>query len=124
MVLGYIKSEQDNKDKTAYHCAWCGIFITHAGALTKVDGADQHSFINPSGILCNFRTFRLCENVIIDEDLYLEHSWFPGYGWRFLTCKSCLHHLGWKYDLLKKRSSLREFFGVLIHAVEDVTAGE
>jgi hypothetical protein len=124
MVLGYVKTEHDDKDKTAYHCAWCGIFISHYGALVRLNGSDQHSFVNPAGVRCNFRTFQACENVIVQEALYLEHSWFPGYGWRFLVCGNCFHHLGWKYDLVKKTSGLREFFGVLIEAVEEMSPKE
>ncbi|MBI5248453.1 MAG: hypothetical protein HY912_03065 [Desulfomonile tiedjei] len=118
MVLGYVKTEQDDKHKTAYHCAWCGVFICHSGALVKLNGTDSHSFVNPSGVRCNFRTFRDCENVVFHEELYLEHSWFPGYGWRFLVCANCFHHLGWKYDAARQKIELPEFFGVLIDAVE------
>lgn len=125
MVLGYVKTDQDDhKDKNAYHCAWCGVFITHTGALVKINGADSHSFVNPSGVRCNFRTFQDCENVIIHEELYMEHSWFAGYGWRFLMCGKCFHHLGWKYDAVKKRIAVKEFFGVLDDAVEPVPAGD
>jgi len=120
MVIGYVRTERDDQDKTAYHCAFCGIFITHSGALVKLNGSDRHSFTNPVGIQCNFRTFSTCENVMVHEDLYLEHSWFPEYGWRFLTCGNCGRHLGWKYDLVRKKSGMSSFFGILIEATEQL----
>lgn len=118
MVLGYVKTEEDEKGKNAYLCAWCGVFISHSGLLVKMNGAVHHSFVNPSGVRCNFRTLRNCENVVIHEDLYLEHSWFTGYGWRFAMCGNCFHHLGWKYDSVGKKNDLTAFFGILIDAVE------
>ncbi len=125
MVLGYVKTEKDDeKSKNAYYCAWCGAFITHSEALVRINGADSHSFVNPSGVRCNFRTFHDCENVTIHEELYVAHSWFRGYGWRFLMCGKCFHHLGWKYDAVEKSIAPKGFFGVLDNAVEPLPAGD
>lgn len=122
-MIAYVKFRRDDKDKERrdYHCARCGCFITHSGAAIRLNGSEEHSFVNPAGILCNFITFEHCENVIVHPELYLEHSWFSGYGWRFLMCGACIQHLGWKYDAMAKTLQPRNFYGVLIEGVESVT---
>jgi hypothetical protein len=67
-------------------------------------------------------TFGHCENVVAHEDLFLEHSWFAGYGWRFLLCGICFQHLGWKYDGLNARTNPETFFGILVGAVLEFSA--
>jgi len=120
-MLLYVKSEQDDsKNKKAYHCSRCGARIAGEDSMIIINGSDRHSFVNPAGVQCNFITFAHCENVMMDEKLYLEHSWFPGYGWRFLVCGHCFQHLGWKYDAVAPNARPQVFFGVLIASVEPV----
>ena len=120
-MIGYVKFlDQDDKGRKAYHCAHCGVFITESGAIIAIQGAQSHSFVNPAGVLCNFTTFSDCENVLVHEDLYVEHSWFPGYGWRFVLCGTCHHHLGWKYDAVHREARPESFFGILVESVEPV----
>jgi len=125
-MLAYIKSSahDDGRERRNYHCAQCGAFITQSGALVSMNGSREHSYVNPAGIRCNFMTFLASENTVALEDLYMEHSWFPGYGWRFLICESCLQHLGWQYEAVQEVDSPRIFFGVLTHSVKSVTASE
>ncbi len=118
-----IGKEEDDRQSKAYVCTNCGILITHSAANLKINGATQHSFLNPVGVQCNFLTFSDCQNVYVHEELFLDHSWFPGYGWRFLICGACAQHLGWKYDAVRKRVRPTSFFGVLKQAVEEVPEG-
>jgi cereblon len=85
--------------------------------MVRINGAENHSFLNPAGVRCNFTTFANCENVLVHDRLHTEHSWFPGYGWRFLLCSACSQHLGWKYDAVRPATRPRAFFGVLFDAV-------
>jgi len=117
-MIGYVKFSKDDKDRKTYHCSHCGVFITDSGAVVRIQGADDHSFVNPAGVLCNFTTFISCENVMVHQELYLEHSWFLGYGWRFVLCARCMHHLGWKYDAVKDGVRPGSFFGILVQSVE------
>lgn len=118
-MIGFVKIQgPDNNKLHAYYCSVCGAFIADSSTRLRLNGADQHSFVNPSGILCNFMTFMDCENVFEHEDLFVHHSWFPGYGWRFLTCSVCFQHLGWKYDALADHVRPSQFFGVLRDAVK------
>ena len=121
-MIAHVKLPDNDKsdDNKNYYCSRCGALITNSSALILLNGSDRHSFMNPAGVRCNFRTFRDCQNVLIDEELYLEHSWFPGYGWRFVMCSSCLQHLGWKYDAAHKADAIDYFFGVLVDSVMEV----
>lgn len=123
-MIGYVKFQKDDKDRKTYYCAQCGAFIADSGAIVRINGAEDHSFVNPAGVQCNFTTFAHCDNVTVHEDLYLEHSWFPGYGWRFVLCSICLQHLGWKYDAVRDGVRPRGFFGILIWSVDSVEQKE
>lgn len=116
-MIGYVKIGKDDRKGIVYHCSVCGAAIAHSTAIVRIAGAEEHSFINPSGIRCDFRTFASCENVLIHGDLFLQYSWFGGYGWRFLNCGACFQHLGWKYDAVGKKEGLPGFYGVLVDAV-------
>lgn len=117
-MLAYVKSSRDDgSTQRNYLCVRCGMFITESDALVRINDASEHAFVNPAGVRCHFMTFGHCENVLVDRELYLEHSWFPGYGWRFLVCRGCYQHLGWKYDAVTDAADLEGFFGVLLRSV-------
>jgi hypothetical protein len=117
-MIGYVKTGKNEKSGVSYVCAVCGTLITNSSLILRVFGAEEHSFVNPSGVRLNFRTFVDCTNVAVHSDLFLVHSWFAGYGWRFLSCSTCYLHLGWKYDSVKKGTLPANFFGVLVDAVQ------
>ena len=114
-----IKTDDKDKDLKLYYCANCGAYIANSSALIKINGAGEHSFVNPAGIQCNFRTFVECSNILISDELFRQHTWFPGYAWRFLVCGACSRHLGWKYDSAKKGAVPEGFFGLLVTAVDE-----
>lgn len=62
-------------------------------------------------------TIRQWENALEGQDLYLEHSWFEGYGWRFMVCAHCALHLGWIYEAVSGNVSPDQFAGLLISSV-------
>ncbi len=120
----HVRIEENGKKKGSknYHCVNCGAYIANSASSVTINGSGEHSFVNPAGVQCNFKTFLECSNVEISDELFLEHSWFPGFGWRFLICSDCSRHLGWKYDPVNNKSA-EAFFGVLIHAVQEVSEG-
>jgi hypothetical protein len=121
-MLGFITISKDGKDPedTRYHCARCGAFLTDGASRVNINGADQHSYVNPSGIRCNFMTFIDAENVAASEEMFTEHTWFPGYGWRFLACGQCYAHLGWKWETTSSGREPDSFLGLLTDSVESV----
>ena len=118
-MLAYLKIEDDSekKDPKEYHCVVCGASLSDSDALFRVNGSHKHSFVNPSGVRCNFLTFSECRNILAHEELYKEHSWFPGYGWRFLLCQGCHQHLGWKWDSISGDAHPTGFYGLLLNAI-------
>jgi hypothetical protein len=121
----YVKITTDkDKNSTAYHCASCGAFITDSASWLTLNGSVKHSFVNPARVRCDFMTFIDCDNIQEHDELFMEHSWFPGYGWRFITCRICFQHLGWKYDAVTDEANPSEFFGVLISSVKTLNHGE
>jgi cereblon len=118
-MLAFIRiPSRDDGRRVRYHCASCGTFIVTDDERVSVMGAQEHSYVNPAGIRCNFITFLTCEHVLVGDTLYREHSWFPAYGWRFTVCGSCSAHLGWKYDAIAPERYPPEFFGLLIRSLQ------
>jgi hypothetical protein len=107
-----------NDDNAVYKCAQCGAPIASSGSVFKINGSFEHSYTNPAGILCNFITFNDCENIISHPDLFLENSWFSGYGWRFVNCGVCMSHLGWQYYAVGVVKMPATFFGLLVDKVK------
>ena len=118
-----ISGNQNDKKSEAYICAGCGTFITSSDARMRINGTENHSFLNPGGFSCNFTTFTHAENVLVHDELYLEHSWFPDYGWRIVVCSACYRHLGWEYDAVRPSVLPEGFFGLLFDALQ-VEPGE
>ena len=122
-MIGYVRFKKDrsDKDKERYHCSRCGTFICDSDSLISIQGKQDHSFVNPAGVQCNFKTFGQCENVAVGQEIYLQHSWFRGFGWRFVMCRTCRQHLGWKYDAAERGAVSRGFFGILVETVDSFT---
>lgn len=120
-MFAYVKTSGDDaRDRRRFYCAACGAFIAESGALLALNQATEHTYVNPAGVRCHFMTVERCENVLVGHELYLEHSWFHGYGWRFLVCGRCYQHLGWKYDAVDDSVIPADFFGVLVRTVRSV----
>ncbi len=116
-MFWYVKTDTDHKNKRLFLCAVCGAYIAGSSDLIRIEGAQSHSHVNPAGVRCNFFTVSKCDNVFAGEELYEEHSWFNGYGWRFMTCSKCMSHLGWVYDALSDEKHPSSFAGLLINSV-------
>jgi len=114
----YVRIAGEKSDSTRqYVCRNCGLRITGSKSIIHVDGEYNHTRVNPLGRICSFMTVVRCENVIIDELLYLEHSWFTGYGWKFIVCCNCLLHLRWRYESIKTEMNPGNFYGILSESV-------
>jgi hypothetical protein len=102
-----------------YVCRNCGVRITDSKSLFHVSGKDKHTHVNPMGRVCSFMTVDWCENVIINKFLYLEHSWFVGYGWKFISCHNCYLHLGWRYESVITEIHPGNFYGIMFESVRE-----
>lgn len=41
-----------------------------------------------------------------------EYSWFPGYTWTIAVCASCMAHVGWRFDAMRRNLRPQQFFGL------------
>jgi hypothetical protein len=96
-----------------YCCSSCGGLITHSDQLLSIEGKSIHSFVNPSGIEFDFRSFSFCAGAIALGEATEEHSWFAGYRWRIALCRTCGLHMGWHYEAVLRSERPREFWGIL-----------
>lgn len=78
-------------------CRQCGRFVTSEHERIAVQGAHQHTFANPHGIVFSIGCFRSAAGCGRNGPLTTEWSWFKGFRWQLAYCRSCLKHLGWLF---------------------------
>ena len=78
-------------------CAECSQAITGDSECIEVNGAHEHTFVNPSGIIFQISCFAKVSGTNISCDATEQWSWFKGYSWRIVCCGRCGTHLGWVY---------------------------
>ena len=95
-----IQEEDEEKKEEEKHilCAQCRAVITSPHERIEVQGAHEHTFFNPYGIIFQIGCFRQARGCGYQGPAIEEFSWFPGYIWRIAICRSCLTHLGWLYS--------------------------
>jgi hypothetical protein len=90
-------------------CKTCRSRITHEDHRIEVSGGHEHTFVNPGGFLHRIGCFAVATHLRElgrPEDAF---SWFPGFTWQIVACKSCRTHLGWIYRCAGDR-----FVGLLL----------
>jgi predicted RNA-binding Zn-ribbon protein involved in translation (DUF1610 family) len=108
-----IKATGGNGAKV-FQCFACGYLITRSDHLISLQGKNRHVFINPVGIEFDFQTFSSCDGAIAVREATVEHTWFPGYAWRFALCGRCGEHLGWYYEGVSSWNRPSAFWGILV----------
>jgi hypothetical protein len=83
-------------------CAQCRAIITSLAERIEVQGAQEHTFFNPYGIIFQIGCFRQARGCGYQGSAISEFSWFPGYSWKIALCSACLTHLGWLYSAPQK----------------------
>ncbi|MFP4040009.1 MAG: cereblon family protein [Desulfosudaceae bacterium] len=90
-------------------CARCLRVITAPGQRTTVNGAHQHTFANPHGLIFEIGCFRAAPGCAYMGRSTGEFTWFQGYQWKIAVCAECLLHLGWLFT-----SSASSFHGLIL----------
>lgn len=90
-------------------CAACGHRITQTREHTEMNGAHQHTFANPHGIIYHIGCFLNASGCIPCSEESAQFTWFPGYAWQIVICRNCGAHLGWRF-----RSGNRRFHGLIL----------
>ncbi len=78
-------------------CKTCRSRISHEDHRIEVNGAHEHTFVNPAGFVHRIGCFATATHlgeVGRPEEAF---SWFPGFSWQVVACKTCRTHLGWIY---------------------------
>lgn len=101
--------EIDNSvDGETIICTACASVITFPSEQIEVDGAFNHSFANPHGLLFEISCFKNAPGCICSNESSSEFTWFRGFSWQVVACRSCLNHLGWFFS-----SSKSSFYGLI-----------
>lgn len=79
-------------------CAWCLTSVAHEKDRFRIEGRDEFTFSNPSGVHFEIITFLQTLGCRESGIPTLEHTWFPGYAWSHCLCANCGQHLGWFYS--------------------------
>jgi len=91
-------------------CAECSQSITDDSERIEVNGAHEHTFVNPGGIMFQIWCFARVSAINISGEATEQWSWFKGYSWRIVSCATCDTHLGWVY---LAEGEIR-FFGLIL----------
>jgi hypothetical protein len=100
---------EDGTGGPRYRCRSCGHPITSPTARAAVDGAHEHTRINPAGIEYRIGCFHAAPGCAVVGEETEFYSWFPGHAWRIAICRGCSAHLGWAF-----RAGERRFHGLIV----------
>jgi hypothetical protein len=78
-------------------CAACGARLAPSRARIDVNGAHEHSFMNPSGLRFEVVCFAVAPGCMPDGERSTVWTWFPGRAWQVALCKGCGSHVGWSF---------------------------
>lgn len=107
------------KQCTVLRCKNCR---THIGNKSDVfsmslDGP-MAAYVNPGGYVHETLTLYKAQNLNLLGRPSTENSWFPGFAWTILQCRSCAHHMGWKFTAVKKKYKPQKFWGLTRSALQ------
>lgn len=95
-LLKNLGNTRAKKERRLY-CAACLHSITTQDERISVNGAHEHTFTNPLGIVYHVGCFQQAMGCGSAGGATSEHSWFPGYQWKVALCLNCQVHLGWLF---------------------------
>jgi hypothetical protein len=78
-------------------CAFCRAIVTGREEAIAINGAWNHSFVNPHGVVYHIVCYASAPGCQADGEPTLEWTWFPGFQWQVSLCRACGSHLGWYY---------------------------
>ena len=89
--------EQIPEEEQYILCRQCHQAITRPAERISVQGAHQHTFANPHGIVFEIGCFKYARGCGYAGPPSTEFTWFSGYAWRVSFCTLCMTHLGWVF---------------------------
>jgi hypothetical protein len=119
---GRADEEEETRQKTEETeepfllCCRCLHPITPQSARIAINGAHQHTFANPHGIVFDIGCFQAAEGCAPVGASTDEFTWFSGYRWRVALCRGCMTHMGWQFTA---SSGGGRFYGLILdHLIE------
>lgn len=85
------------EDEDSILCRQCLQVITRPEESVEMDGQHQHTFANPGGIVYQIGCFQSANGCAQTGPATDEFTWFKGFSWRIVVCRTCLFHLGWAF---------------------------
>lgn len=92
------KEKKQTEESRQIVCRQCHNIITRPEEKIEINGAHQHTFANPHGLLFEIGCFRTAEGCGYTGEATEEYSWFKGYAWRVAVCGKCLTQIGWLFS--------------------------
>ncbi len=89
--------KQEPEEEEYILCRQCRQPITRPAERISVQGAHQHTFANPHGIVFEIGCFKTAQGCGYAGPPSTEFTWFSGYAWRVSYCTLCMTHLGWVF---------------------------
>lgn len=84
-------------------CRQCGQVLTSRQSVIEIDGASDHVFENPHGMVYHVRCFDEAPGAVTLGAPTDEFTWFRGYTWQIALCGGCRSHVGWAFIADKHR---------------------
>ena len=91
------QDEESPEEEPHIICRQCHQAITKSEERFSIQGAHQHTFANPHGLVFEIGCFRNAIGCGYAGPASDEFTWFAGYSWRVCFCGRCLTHLGWLF---------------------------
>jgi hypothetical protein len=110
----HIKDEPSDRVERQLVCAACGQAVTHPRLRIEVNGAHEHTFINPEGVIYRIGAFSAASGAVDVGPPSTYFSWFAGHAWRVAICKRCTVHLGWSF-----RAEGSRFVGLILERLRE-----
>ncbi len=90
-------TEMVPEDESSILCRQCLQAITRPQERAEMEGSHQHTFANPGGIVYQIGCFQSAKGCAQTGPATDEFTWFKGFSWRIVVCRTCLFHLGWVF---------------------------
>jgi cereblon len=102
-----------SQENTELYCSECGSLITQKQFIfsMSVDGP-LAAYVNEGGFVHETLTVTESYNLKRSGSGTTHNSWFPGYQWTIVHCKSCKDHKGWCFEAVKRNVIPAKFYGL------------
>ena len=107
-----VKDGVPAEGERALVCVACGHRITDDDHRIEMNGAHEHTFVNPGGFVHHIGCFDAAPGYSYLGPTESAFSWFPGWTWQVAACARCRAHVGWQY-----RNSGEQFHGLILAAL-------